>query len=73
MTENGVIRVRSGRYMDRLNRAGLNFNLAGSVGPETDFFFRAFFFHVFFKTGFSYLFSYPQGGLTTLLILFNIH
>ena len=39
MTENGVIRVRSGRYMDRLNRAGLNFNLAGSVGPETDYFF----------------------------------
>ena len=55
--------------MVRLNRADLNFNLAGSVGPETVFFFSALFFLVFFfKTDF----SYPEGGLTPLLILLNI-
>ena len=43
MTENGVIRGSEGRHMDRLNRAGLNLNLAGSFRSETDFFFRAFF------------------------------
>ena len=47
--ENGVIRVRLGRYMDRLNRAGLNFNLAGSFRSETDFFVRVFFGDFVFK------------------------
>ena len=43
--ENGVIRGSEGRAsMDRLNRAGLNFDLAGSVRPETDYFFSRFFF-----------------------------
>ncbi len=41
--ENGVIRGSEGRYMDRLNRPGLNFNFLGSVRPETDFFSRFFF------------------------------
>ena len=53
MTENGVIRGSEGRYMDRFNRAGLKSNLAGSVRPETDYFFRASFYVFFFKTDFS--------------------
>ena len=35
--------------MDRLNRAGLNFNFLGSVRPETDYSFSRFFF-CFFPT-----------------------
>ena len=44
-----VIRVRLGRYMDRLNRAGLKFNFLGSVRPETDYFCSRFFFVLFFS------------------------
>ena len=42
-----------------LCRAGLNLNLAGSFRSETDYVFRVFFSDLFFKTDFSYLFSYP--------------
>ena len=49
MTENGVIRGSEGRYMDRLNRTGLNSNLAGSFWSGTDYFFRAFFGDFFFQ------------------------
>ena len=49
VTENGVIRVRSGRYMDRFDRAGLKFNFLGSVRSETDYFFPRFFFRFFFQ------------------------
>ena len=40
---NGVIRVRSGRYMDRFDRAGLKFNFLGSFRSETASFFSRFF------------------------------
>ena len=58
VTANGVIRVRSGRYMDQIDRAGLKFNFLGSVRSETAYFFRVFFCIFFFKADFSYLFSY---------------
>ena len=37
VAENAVIRVRSGRCMDRFDRAGLKFNFLGSVRSETEF------------------------------------
>ena len=66
--ENGVIRGSEGRYMDRLNRAGLNFNLAGSVWPETDYFFSRFLRRYFFS---KLIFPnyFPTWGFTPLLLL----
>ena len=47
--------------MVRLNRADLNFNLAGSVGPETDYSFSELFLFFFSKLVFPTYFPTPLG------------